>query len=115
MKRPALLDEIFGWDGIRSISDDDGELWFMCQDLCKVLDICWAGRSNQLKCVPRGWIQKMTVNSAGGLQKAIMINEAAVFMVILRSSKPKSREIAKWLCHDVLPKLRRNRVLLKIA
>lgn len=38
----------------------------------------------------------------------VFINEAGVFKLIFRSSKPKAEEFANWVCGEVFPSIRKT-------
>lgn len=44
----------------------------------------------------------------GGAQKAIIINESGIYMVIFRSDKPEAKAFKRWVTHEVLPSIRRT-------
>ncbi len=43
-----------------------------------------------------------------GDRDTVFINEAALYKMIFRSSKPQAEEFANWVCSEVLPALRKQ-------
>lgn len=95
---------------VRMVMQGD-EPWWMLVDVCKVL-----GLTNPSKVAERlDDDEKMTLTLSeghsgqrGGAQKAIVINESGLYMVIFRSDKPEAKAFKRWVTHEVLPSIRRT-------
>jgi prophage antirepressor-like protein len=48
------------------------------------------------------------VDTAGRQQQMLMINEYALYSVIMRSDKPEARKFEHWVTHEVLPSIRKH-------
>jgi anti-repressor protein len=48
------------------------------------------------------------VDSAGRQQQMVMINEGALYSVVIRSDKPEARKFEHWVTHEVLPSIRKH-------
>lgn len=95
---------------VRMVMQGD-EPWWVLADVCRVLDL-----SNPSKVAERlDDDEKMTLTLSeghsgqrGGAQKAIIINESGLYMVIFRSDKPQAKAFKRWVTHEVLPSIRRT-------
>lgn len=84
----------------------DNEPWFVAKDVCDAL-----GLSN-----PRSSIALLdddekdvhTMDTLGGEQELVIITEAGLYSLILRSRKPEAKVFKRWVTHDVLPTIRRH-------
>lgn len=84
----------------------NGEPWFVLKDVCNALEI--ANVSNvaiRLDADEKGIHQ---VDTLGGKQEVICINESGLYNVILRSDKPEAKPFRKWVTSEVLPSIRKN-------
>lgn len=48
------------------------------------------------------------VDTLGGTQQVIAVNESGLYHVILRSDKPEAAPFRKWVTSEVLPSIRKN-------
>lgn len=84
----------------------NGEPWFVLKDVCNALEI--ANVSNvaiRLDADEKGIHQ---VDTLGGKQEVICINESGLYNVILRSDKPEAKPFRKWVTSEVLPSIRKH-------
>lgn len=108
-----------GEDGIRMVQDENKEVWFVADDVCKVLgykntakavaDHC--GKVADSKDLVEGETElckKITVDTKGGKQAMIAINEPDLYRLIMRSRMPDARKFEKWVVEDVLPTIRKT-------
>lgn len=99
--------QVFTYEGaqVRTI-DYDGQPWFVLKDVCNVLGISkYRDVSDRLDADERGPIG---VDTPGGTQKMICVNEPGLYSVILRSDKPQAKAFKRWVTHDVLPAIRKT-------
>lgn len=99
--------DIFDYDGqqVRTVVID-GEPWFVASDVCRILD-----HSNTTMAV--GSLDEdekglRNVETPGGVQALVSVNEPGLYSLILRSRKPEAKAFKRWLTHDVLPTIRRT-------
>jgi anti-repressor protein len=82
----------------------DGEPWFVAADVCKILDI---GRPQDtvrhLDDDERG---RCLVDTPSAPQQMLIVSEAGLFSLMLRSRKDEAKQFKRWVCHDVLPSIR---------
>jgi prophage antirepressor-like protein len=83
-----------------------GEPWFVLADVCLVLSV---GNSRdaarRLDDDEKG---VDTIDTPGGSQQMVVINEAGLYSLILTSRKAEARKFKKWVVGEVLPSIRRT-------
>ena len=94
---------------LRSINKDD-EPWFLVSDVCKALDITNASQATtKLEHDEKGmW----NMNTPGGRQQVLIVNESGLYGLVLRSRKPSAYAFRRWVTTTVLPGLRRDGVYI---
>lgn len=84
----------------------NNEPWFVLKDVCAVLGISkYRDTATRLDEDERGSVE---VDTLGGIQQVIAINESGLYNVILRSDKPEAKPFRKWVTAVVLPSIRKN-------
>lgn len=99
--------EIFDYRGqkVRTDSKDDA-VWFVAADVCRVLDI-----GNTAMAVERLDADEKgisIIDTPGGNQQMVVVNEAGLYALILTSRKPQAKEFKRWVTHEVLPSIRKR-------
>lgn len=96
--------ETFG--EIRTLLIND-EVWFVGKDIAEAL-----GYSNPQKAIrthvddeDKG-VNEM--DTPGGKQEIIIINESGLYSLILSSKLPQARQFKRWITSEVLPSIRQN-------
>lgn len=91
---------------VRTVTDGE-EIWFVGKDICDVL-----GYTNSRKAIAdhvrdrdKGVTKCYTL---GGEQELVIVNEAGVYSLILRSKLPSAEKFQDWVTHDVLPSIRKQ-------
>lgn len=83
-----------------------GEPWFVAKDVCEVLDISkHRDAVARLDDDERG---PVLVDTPGGPQQMIAVNEPGLYALIMTSRKPEARQFKRWVTHEVLPSIRRT-------
>lgn len=95
----------YGESPIRTLQND-GEIWWMLADVCKVLEI--KNPRNVAARLDDDEKGVRLVDTLGGAQNITVINEPGLYSVILRSDKPEAKQFKRWVTHDVLPSIRKN-------
>ena len=101
------------------VQDKNKEVWFVADDVCKVL-----GYKNTKDAISKHCskvidskdlvegetelCKKITVDTKGGKQPMIAINEPDLYRLIMRSRMPDARKFEKWVVEDVLPTIRKT-------
>lgn len=95
----------FSFDGfaIRALTID-GEPWFVAADVCEVLTVA-TEQTRRLDDDEKGL---RTVQTHGGPQQMLVINESGLYSLILTSRKPEAKRFKKWVTSEVLPSIRRT-------
>lgn len=84
----------------------DGEPWFVLVDVCRALDISNpAQAAARLDDDEKGIISNDT---PGGRQRMAIINESALYSLILTSRKEGAKRFKKWVTSEVLPSIRKT-------
>ena len=84
----------------------NGEPWFVLRDVCEVLGL---GNSRMVAARldedEKGVSQ---IDTLGGKQSMVIVNESGLYTVILRSDKPEAKPFRKWVTSEVLPSIRKH-------
>ncbi|ENU56738.1 Phage antirepressor protein [Acinetobacter guillouiae MSP4-18] len=96
----------FNQNEIRTIIKEDGEIWFVASDVAKVLEYSeTSAMTRHLDNEERGL---SIVQTLGGSQEVITINESGLYSATLKSRKPEAKSFKKWITSVVLPSIRKN-------
>lgn len=94
-------------NNIRVMTDEQGEPWFVLNDICGVLGITntrnVAGRLDG-DCVRPADV----TDNLGRLRQTNVVNEAGLYEVIIRSDKPEATQFRRWVTSEVLPSIRKH-------
>ena len=83
-----------------------GEPWFVLQDICKALEITNVGNVTARLDIDEKDIHY--VDTPGGKQMMVIVNEPGLYNVIIRSDKPEAKQFKRWITHEVLPSIRKT-------
>lgn len=91
---------------IRALSID-GEPWFVGKDIAERL-----GYTNPLKAI-RDHVDPEDkgvneMDTPGGRQPLIFINESGLYSLVLSSKLPSAKAFKRWVTHDVIPTIRKT-------
>lgn len=92
---------------VRAVRSESGEPWFVAKDVCDALGI----RTDTVRAIlDADEVRDTNPNSIGvaGGRKPLVVSEAGLYSLILRSRKPEARAFKRWVTHEVLPALRRD-------
>lgn len=89
---------------LRTLTDKSGEPWFVAKDACDVLgvDTSHIRRSlddDEVSILP---------NWQNGGNAPLIVSEAGLYALIMRSRKPEAKAFRRWVTHEVLPAIRRT-------
>lgn len=99
--------QIFTYNGneVRTVQKD-GEPWWVLKDICEVLGISkYRDTAARLEDDER---EPIRVDTLGGAQEMLCVNESGLYNVIIRSDKPEAKPFRKWVTSEVLPSIRRH-------
>ena len=78
---------------------------FCLADVCNALGLSAKGVNQRLN---KEVISNYPLETAGGIQQALFVNEDGLYDVILDSRKPEAKMFRKWVTSDVLPTIRKT-------
>lgn len=84
----------------------NGDPWFVGLDACKILRI--TNHRSSLALLDDDERGVHTVDSPSGLQEYVIISEAGLYSLIMRSRRPEAKAFKRWVTHDVLPSIRKT-------
>ncbi|RPD50017.1 hypothetical protein DNI29_04265 [Hymenobacter sediminis] len=102
--------QLFCFEGkdIRSLTDENGNPWFVAADVCRILEYKKSTTAVLgLHCRPQG-CTKMVLPSAGGKQSTLLINEGNLYRLAAKSEMPQAEVFEAWIFDEVLPSLRKT-------
>lgn len=96
---------------VRTLTDEDGEPWFVAKDVCDIL-----GLSNPSVAVASldedeaAQIDpKQYLGSGNRSNQAVnIVSEPGLYGLVLKSRKPEAHEFKRWIKHEVLPTIRKH-------
>jgi prophage antirepressor-like protein len=89
---------------VRVIKDAQGEPQWVAKDICIVLDID-VSQTRRLDDDEKGLCE---IQTPGGPQKMVTINESGLYALIVRSNKPEAKKFRKWITQEILPTIRKT-------
>jgi len=90
---------------LETITDNNGEVWFLATPLAKFLDYknpAEAIRTN----VDNDEVQKIYIPTKSN--SYTFINESGLYSLVFRSNKPEAKAFKKWVTNEVLPTIRKT-------
>jgi len=101
------LSQTFNFDNFPiRLTDRDGQVWFVANDVCAVLE-----HSNAKVAISRlDDDEKSTVvlETNGGKQETSIISESGLYALVMTSRKPEAKRFKKWVTAEVLPSIRKT-------
>ena len=92
---------------VRTVVDDNGEIWFVGKDVATVLG--YSDTVNALKQHCRGVVKRHPiVDSLGRQQETRIISEPDLFRLVVNSKLPTAERFERWVFEDVLPSIRKT-------
>jgi anti-repressor protein len=92
---------------LRAVTDDSGEPWFVAKDVCKALGIRTDSIHSILDDDEVSETNPNTIGVAGG-RNPLIVSEAGLYALVLKSRKPEAHAFQRWVTHDVLPAIRKR-------
>lgn len=84
----------------------DGEPWFVAKDICDALGIA----TNHLReSLDDDEVSNLPITEVGpefGGRAPLIVSEAGLYSLVLRSRKPEAKAFKRWVTHEVLPSIR---------
>ena len=102
-----MLEFDFEGNAVRTL-ERDGNPWFVLADVCRVLEIANPTRAaSRLDGDEKGL---HSVNTPGGSQDVIVIDESGLYSIVMTSRKPAAKRFKTWVTGTVLPIIRKDGV-----
>lgn len=101
----------FNQVNVRTVTDEQGNPWFVAADVCAVLEIRNVSDAvSRLDDDEKADIGITDTSSNGVTQKrnVTTINESGLYSLILTSRKPEAKAFKKWVTAEVLPSIRKT-------
>lgn len=95
---------------LRTLTDEAGDPWFVAKDVCAILEI----RTNNLRMIlDSDEISELSNDysidiAQNGGKSPLIISEAGLYGLVLKSRKPEAKEFKRWVTHEVLPTIRKH-------
>lgn len=102
----ALIQHTFEGHQVRTQLDETGQPWFSAKDVCLVLG--YSKYRDAISKLDEDEMRPVKMDTLGGKQSLIAINESGLYSLILRSNKPEARRFKKWVTSEVLPSIRKT-------
>lgn len=94
---------------LRVVSNENGEPWFVAKDVCNALGI----QTRDLrKVLDEDEVSTTNVDTIhigrNGGKAPLIVSEAGLYSLILRSRKPEAKAFKRWVTHEVIPEIRKS-------
>jgi len=104
--------QIFKYENMDNLTtlEIDGEIWFVANEVCKVLDI-----KNSRQAVTRLDDDEKGVSllpTSSGNQNKTIVSESGLYSLIFTSNKPEAKQFRKWVTKEVIPSIRKKGVYI---
>ena len=95
---------------LRATMHDDGEAWFVLQDICRILgqesNSAVADAAARLEPCEKGMD---IIHTLGGDQEMVTVSEGGLYYLICTSRKPNAKKFRLWVTGTVLVSIRKNK------
>lgn len=102
---PNIIPFLFESHPVRTIVIGE-DLWFAAADVCTALNYAHTPHAMRILDADEKGVHEMDTN--GGKQVVTIISEPGLYRLIHRSKKPEAKRFDRWLCHEVLPSIRKT-------
>lgn len=93
---------------LRTLTDEEGEPWFVAKDVCDILELTNPAVALQsLDDDEKTNLSNSYVWSEPG-RRPLIISEPGLYRLVMRSRKPEAKEFQRWVTHEVLPQIRKT-------
>ena len=84
----------------------DGEPCFVAKDVCDALSL--GRQQDSTRYIDEDEKGECLVDTSSGTQRMVVVTEAGLYSLIMRSRKPEAKTFKRWVTHDVLPSIRKH-------
>lgn len=92
---------------LRTLTDENGEPWFVAKDVCDILGIDTNHLREALDDDEITNLRNSEVWNQPG-RAPLIISEPGLYKLIMRSRKQEAKEFQRWVTHEVLPSIRKH-------
>lgn len=92
---------------LRTLTDENGDPWFVAKDACNILGIDTNHLREALDDDEITNLRNSEVWNQPG-RAPLIISEPGLYKLIMRSRKPEAKEFQRWVTHEVLPSIRKH-------
>lgn len=92
---------------VRTLTDENGDPWFVAKDVCDILGIDTNHLSESLDHDEMN-SHRITGGNTRGNPNETIISEPGLYGLVMKSRKPEAKEFKRWVTHEVLPPIRNH-------
>nr|UWF88666.1 MAG: antirepressor protein KilAC domain [Bacteriophage sp.] len=97
----------FNAASLRTLTDENGEPWFVAKDVCNILGLNNVGQA--LARLDDDEKSSITLNDGTpGTPNKTIVSESGLYSLTLASRKPEAHKFKRWVTHEVLPSIRKH-------
>ena len=97
----------FNNNPVRTLTDENGEPWFVAKDICDILNYTNASKAISDHVDPEDKLNNESLSSLGQ-RGGWLVNESGLYSLVLSSKLPTAKEFKRWVTHEVLPSIRKT-------
>lgn len=104
---PNELTKVFSFNGANVRTEViNGNPMFVAKDICDALGL---DNRNTKKVLEEDEVYSIHLtDTTGRTQEMLVVNEAGMYSLVLRSRKPEAKQFKRWITHEVLPAIRKT-------
>lgn len=91
---------------VRTLTDEQGEPWFVAKDVCDILGI--TNSRDAMASLDDDEKGVANTDTPGGRQNMSIVSEPGLYVLIGKSRKPEAKTFRRWVNHEVLPSIRKT-------
>lgn len=91
---------------LRTLTDESGEPWFVANDVCNMLNL--GRQQDSTRYLDDDEKMGCLVDTPTGKRNMVVVNEAGLYSLVLRSRRPEAKAFKRWITHEVLPAIRKT-------
>lgn len=92
---------------LRTLTDENGEPWFIAKDMCDILGTATRDLHKILESDEITNVDSIHIAQDGG-KAPLIISEPGLYRLVMKSRKPEAKEFQRWVTHEVLPQIRKH-------
>ena len=92
---------------LRTLTDENGEPWFVAKDVCDILGTATKDLHRILESDEITNVDNIDIAQNGG-KAPLIISEPGLYRLVMKSRKAEAKEFQRWVTHEVLPSIRKH-------